>query len=289
MMLRNTSNAVYRVAYESVSKLSRKLNAAKNIDELSSVFDQYLKYLFNFNALRVHIVVGSDHYYFVFPLKDENETEFWENEVLNFEEGLLENGVPICQNLNAEQANSLIGDDVQNPVLWGWNFQYEDYCAVTSLIADENNQFSSKETEILGLVVDLFTLKYYELITKAQLVEKNKLLEEAVDIIKQKNNWINQIISDQQNVIDERTKQLRYQNEQLMQLSVLNAHQVREPLSRVMGLLDLISFVEGDEFEEEILPKMKESAKDLDEALQVVINKSIEEIVNVFDINSDKM
>ena len=277
-MIFDVSNAAYRVAYESFSKLSRKVSEVTTCEKLVLHTDQYLKLLFNFVAMRVSIVDRYSHQTFVFPRNKSGEAPFWNKELLSVETDLLQNQVPVLQDLTLDEVEQLTGRTVDGAKLWGWAFTYDNLTTIATLVSDSDNNFTVKQVEILRLVIDVFTLKYAEIKAKKKSEVKNQELHKALGMVQEKNERINQIINDQQIIIEERTEKIRMQNQQLRRLSVLNAHKVREPLSRVMGLIQLAEHVSEEELKTEILDKIMLSANDLDKALQLVINGSLNEV-----------
>ena len=66
-----------------------------------------------------------------------------------------------------------------------------------------------------------------------------------------------------------------------MQISALNAHNVREPLSRILGLINMLDIERSEEILNEIIPLIKISANDLDIALQNVINYATKDLLKL--------
>lgn len=275
--------AAHRVAYEAFSKLSRKISDLDDIDELTKQVDLYIKYVFNYRAIRIIINQPKFSSVFCFPQARINDKRFWKMGLLESEKKLFENSTPIQESIIDEDASGLLGFKTKEAKLWGWKFSYRGGSTIMTLISDKMAPFTSSNVEILGLVVDLFTLKLVEIRAKKNVLLKNKQLELALETIQEKNNQINQIVENQQQVIEDRTKSVVEKNEQLKKLSRLNAHKVREPLSRILGLIQIVEHMPPTELPA-ILNKLSVSAKDLDEALQIVINKSLEDIEEEFEL-----
>ena len=92
-----------------------------------------------------------------------------------------------------------------------------------------------------------------------------------------KNNIISRISENQKEVIKNRTSEIANKNKTLLEISVLNAHNVREPLSRIIGLIDLLDDDETEESIRELIPLIKISSVDLDAALKEVIDHAIKD------------
>ncbi len=85
----------------------------------------------------------------------------------------------------------------------------------------------------------------------------------------------------QQDTIRLRTQEIAAKNEKLLEISVLNAHQVREPLSRMLGLISIFDYYEAEQLKSEIIPMLKQSSTDLDNALQEVVTKATEDLITL--------
>ena len=115
-----------------------------------------------------------------------------------------------------------------------------------------------------------------------ELKEKNiKLLEQTVLMTHQKNeviesrNELNKLNQNLELVILERTNNVKQKNEYLVKYSFANAHYVRGPLARILGLLQLAKLEEKVDYPFLFL-KIDEQAKEIDVVLKK-INKELEE------------
>mgnify|MGYP000229865445 CR=1 FL=1 len=89
---------------------------------------------------------------------------------------------------------------------------------------------------------------------------------------------ISKIVDQQKEGIDDRTKELKEKNKELAEISQLNAHTVREPLSRILGLIEISDYYSAEELKTEVLDHLKTSSEDLDKALKDVIERSAKAI-----------
>ncbi|MGB3774394.1 MAG: histidine kinase, partial [Leeuwenhoekiella sp.] len=89
---------------------------------------------------------------------------------------------------------------------------------------------------------------------------------------------IYRIVDNQQTVITERMKEISIKNDKLLEISKMNAHHVREPLSRIMGIVEIIDHLSTEELHNEALGYLRDSAKDLDCTLKQIIDMSSTEI-----------
>ena len=82
----------------------------------------------------------------------------------------------------------------------------------------------------------------------------------------------------QEVVIRTQTATLKKRNEHFRNVSVLNAHSVREPLFRILGLTSLITAVGDKEARTGILPMLQRTSEELDVALKEVINLALNDM-----------
>lgn len=70
--------------------------------------------------------------------------------------------------------------------------------------------------------------------------------------------------------IEERTRQLNQQNKQLIQYAYFNAHKVRGPLARILGLVNLLPKSEHQAEFSFILDRLNDSAQELDQVVHEI-------------------
>lgn len=88
------------------------------------------------------------------------------------------------------------------------------------------------------------------------------------------NQTISDLVSEQEKTIKLRTQALQVTNNRLRDLISFNAHQIREPLTRITGTLLIREDVEPQQYFEEFLPQMEKAAKDLDNAVRDVLSRA---------------
>ena len=274
----NLAAAKYRIAYEAFSKFSGSLSRVDNLEDLSTVVSRNLKYLFNFKIFRI-ILLDKDTVTGYTFIKNEIWAHKNQEDILDYEKKLLQDQIPFSNAISSEELPDYINHvPLNNGQLWGWYLPYTNYKVCVSLIADDQTQFSYSDVDILHLLVDTLTSKYRQICLNQEIILKNKRLEEAVGQIALKNKEIEQINSNQQNVIELRTRELRFKNKKILELSRLNAHNLREPLCRILGLLEIADYYDEQGLRNEILPKLCESSLELDAIFKNVVAKSEQEI-----------
>lgn len=96
----------------------------------------------------------------------------------------------------------------------------------------------------------------------------NKILEEKnADLAIQKQH-IEYFNKNLESLVDERTAEFRHRNKQLERYAFINAHEVRAPLARILGLMHLHELDIKEQEQTKIFSRMQESAKELDEVVK---------------------
>ena len=152
---------------------------------------------------------------------------------------------------------------------------------IISLVADENRIFTSRDIDILKLAADCFDAKFKELNLKRELAKKNRILEGALTTIQEQNAEIHKINKNQKKIIRKRTEEIVKKNEKLLKISVLNAHNVKEPLSRIQGIVELFDLMDDESCREELLPRLKSSVNEMDEIVRKVIDMASKELIEL--------
>ena len=102
------------------------------------------------------------------------------------------------------------------------------------------------------------------------------------------NKIISELVSKQEITIALRTSELAESNEKLahanrklVELIQYNAHNMREPLTRVMGAMIIHEYMTNEDFYMEVWPQMQKAVNDLDNSIKDVINRA-DETVNLY-------
>ena len=263
------SNQIFRITYEAFSKFSNNLNRCRTFSEIEECFTVNLKYLFNYHVFRASYHRGNT---FVHLDSIKGKTIASVDKIatyLEHEKLLLEKKIPLKWN-NLQALNlpeCFVSVEEESPELWGWNFTNDNRQIIITVLAGSRKNFSWKDITFLKLVAENLETKLLELCLIKELDEKNKM--------------ISVINKHQKEIIKQRTLEIAGKNKTLIEISVLNAHNVREPLSRIIGLVNLLGSEFTDESLNEIVPLIKTSSKDLDRALQNVINHATNDLLEL--------
>ena len=274
---------LYRITYEAYSKFANEVNRCLDLEEVAEVCKTHLKYLLNFHIIRMTLFQGDK--LFTFELYG---NKIWfdlkgETELFPYEEKLFKNAIPLLTNKIPDKLvkNKIDINDLYDPVLWGWCFDKTERKVLVSLLSDQNKAFSVGDVDILKLMVDCIQAKFSEIYLKRQLAIQNKNLSEAYNTIKEKNEEIQRIVLNQKETIKARTSEIALKNEKLLHISALNAHNVREPLSRIQGIIELFEFMDDETCRKELVPKLISSAREMDEVLKEVVEMASKELIEL--------
>lgn len=240
----------------------------RTIDEIAYTMRIHLKYLFNFHVFRVNF--SWEEYSIQINVSPTNATVKELDSLLPHEVILHQAKRPMHW---TDPGSLSLPDEFSMPPdeeakLWGWRFERLDCQLVISLLSGKSKYFSGRDATFIKLVAESLESKLLELCLFRVLDKKNQV--------------ISNINQQQQEVIRQRTSEIAAKNEKLVEISIMNAHQVREPLSRILGLISLVDFCKTPEqMKLQVLPRLKQSAADLDETLKEVITKATAEVANL--------
>jgi len=277
----NLSGAKYRITYEAFSKFSGNLSKVESLEELGKIISRHLKYLFNYKVFKIMILHEQSLAGYTF-LPGKTFTHTQQQDLEPYERLLLKDKIPFVNSIDSTELPEYLKDvKLNNGNLWGWFLAYSEYQICISLVSDDDTYFSSSDVDIVHLLADSVASKYRQISLSEILQQNNIHLESLVTEIACKNKEIKAINDNQQLVIEARTEELLQKNKKLFELSRLNAHDLREPLSRVLGLLELAEHLPQDELRSSILPKIKEASGHLDQVIQRVVTQSEKELINI--------
>ena len=114
---------------------------------------------------------------------------------------------------------------------------------------------------------------------KNQAIEINEQKEEILgqsEELKTLNSSLNDLNSNLETLVRERTEELTMKNRVLSQYAFDNAHKLRAPLARILGLAQLFNYQIEVKEESNVLKMIEESAEELDRIV-ININKNLED------------
>ncbi len=279
----NLSAAKYRITYEAFSKLSGSLSKVESLEELGTVANRHLKYLFNFKMLRIVMFLRNEGPVSLTFIKSKSPLIAYNDELIAFEKQILESKIPISRKLEkTDLPHNLLDLTTKwnKPKLWSWHSKSSEQEVCFSLVSDNSGIFDHSDMEILNLLIESISSRYFQIYLSNQLQTKNLRLKDAIAEIESKNKEIERINNNQQNIISRRTEELRFKNKKLLELSEIHAHNLREPLTRILGLLEIADLYSDEDLRKTIIPKLKGAALDLDQIFKDVVSQSDETVSN---------
>jgi len=109
-----------------------------------------------------------------------------------------------------------------------------------------------------------------------QLKSTNKELQETQEELIAKNEEYEAINRNLEALVEERTKVIDTKNKQIIDYANINAHKVRGPLARIMGLINISEYSNNSEELKNIFEKLRYPSEELNVIINE-INKTLEE------------
>lgn len=256
----------YRIAYEAFAQLAPKLNRTRSLDELRQCLAQNLKYLFTFQRLGVTFLHPSDLIRLLAVPGECTLERATPEAVTPLEQQIAALRLPRVWKAEADAevlaAFSPATDALHE--LWGWHFGDESERQLVVLMGSRADYpISHKDVAIVRLLAETLLAKLMEL--------------HLFDEIETKNARIESLVLHQESIIRQQTAEIEAKNSKLIEILSINAHNMREPLTRILGLIGLVGT--DASLACEILPMLEASSHDLDQILQQVIDLADAELI----------
>ena len=267
----------YRIIYEALSLFSSKLSKCNSFETVATCLFSNMKYILDFQFLRLSFY---DHDLMISYSVNSRQCNFEKSKTIKLwqqEKLFILEKAPVLSSAETALLDDLARNNImlkQTPEdVWGWNFQIQENCGIIiTLATNYDKKFTKSDVPVLKLVVENLASKLLSLKLIEELdINKNEL-ETALESLKETNETIKRIVSKQDELIEKRTAEIKEKNRRLLEISKNNAHSVREPLSRIMGILMMIEQSEDkNEILEEGLPLLYRSSNDLNNAINSTI------------------
>jgi hypothetical protein len=271
-----TEPPIQPVLHNSLSRFSTELNKANSLTDIQIILQNNVKNLFSCFVCR--ITYFEQNNFVCYTVTNETSTVvtgekqlLWDVEKLLFCEGL-----PLRLNVAEHEAIlSRIPCESEIDKLWGWKLNYcDDAGILLTILTDEKRPFSRKHIPLIKMIGEMLFTKM-RLIHLLQTTQKpevtpvltNKQLEESQVVL-------NELVNMQEKIIDERSQELTLFNKQLTDISQFDFHYIREPLTRIIGLMQLKPLISDEEFFRSCWPMLVASVQDLESRLKEIIIKS---------------
>lgn len=149
-----------------------------------------------------------------------------------------------------------------------------------------HEEIKSRNTIIIAISMGVIILiallliiwRFYVLKQTANQALKNLNRKITIQSLKltQANDEIKRINENLETIVEERTKEIQHKNEILIEYAHSNAHKVRGPLARILGVLSIINLTIHDTEFRELTDRIQENANELDGVVRE-INQRLEE------------
>ena len=117
-------------------------------------------------------------------------------------------------------------------------------------------------------VIDVSEARYRE----RELQTVRDMLRQQAKELQEANEETRSINDSLEFLVRKRTLALEERNRQLADFAFLNAHKMRGPLARILGLIDVLKFTDSREQEKEYLQHIVQSAEELDQVIKTAAN-----------------
>jgi signal transduction histidine kinase len=113
-----------------------------------------------------------------------------------------------------------------------------------------------------------------------ELTNKNleKIVEQRTEELTKTNLELHSLNENLEQLVQERTDKIKTQLNQILKYAHMNSHEVRAPLARLLGLIDLLKKEKDDAQREGLLARINTSSIELDEIVKKM-NRLLEEEV----------
>lgn len=109
-----------------------------------------------------------------------------------------------------------------------------------------------------------------------KLYRLNKNNAQANNELLKLNREINAMNENLESLVQERTEEIKIQNQKLIEYTFFTAHEIRGPVARILGLIELAKLQDlSDEDKGQIMVRMEEASTELDDVIRT-INRKLE-------------
>jgi tetratricopeptide (TPR) repeat protein len=154
--------------------------------------------------------------------------------------------------------------------------------AANETLQTKNKEIEEQHKEITHQRDELMALNEEIRAQQEDIITSRDALEEKNISIAQMNESILNINENLEKIISERTAALEKQNHKLIEYTFINAHKLRAPLARIMGLANLVQYTPQDEEQAKLTALLLEAAHELD-GVTKSINQVLEEGLDAYE------
>jgi tetratricopeptide (TPR) repeat protein len=142
-------------------------------------------------------------------------------------------------------------------------------------IEEQHRELALHRDELIALNEEIRAQQEDAIDSRDALAEKNIAIAEM-------NEKILSINENLEKIINARTAAIEKQNRQLIEYSFINAHRLRAPLARILGLANLVQLTPQSEEQAKLITLLQQSAHELDEVTRS-ISRVVQEGLEAYD------
>ena len=273
----------YRILQNSISRFSIYLNKADSLPDVCNCLLQNVKYLYNYSFCRFHYFHGGKHVCYTVNRNNAKIEEGTSPFLSPIENEVFANAIPYYHKTASEDANHSAG--IVNE-MWIWKFNYNEEAGMMVTVHSGGDfRFLKEQIPLVKIAAEMLYTKTRVILLLDDLHQKQEALLYSYKKLEESNALISNLLSQQERTIEDRTQALTRLNARLVELIQFNSHNIREPLTRVMGLMSLYELMSHENFFTEYWPLLEDSVNDMDKTIRYVISKTekIEKHENLFD------
>ena len=142
--------------------------------------------------------------------------------------------------------------------------------SINRLLKVKNEEIEKQRTEITEQRDKLISLNEEISAHQEAIIANRDALAEKNASIAEMNHKILEINENLEKTIAERTYALERQNQQLIEYSFINAHKLRAPLARILGLVNLVKLTTDGEEQKKLMDFLMQTSMELDEVVKSI-------------------
>lgn len=248
-MLNSSFEAPTHSTYQAFSALSTMLIKCQNAGEVEECLAQHLHAIISFDLFRLRFKCKQEEIVLMVanPESQSNNARL-QLPKTQYEADAEKSHVTAV--FDAVTVNSSEERIARTQRLWCWCFLAESVrdSAQTTIVCHESCDYSKGDVSLVRLVTETVLTKLKEIILIGRL--KRFSLNQA-------------------QIIREKTQELEKKNASLLALTMHHAHNMREPLTRIMGLINVVDWSAPSSEVQTTYQYIGAAAQDLDDAIRL--------------------
>lgn len=173
--------------------------------------------------------------------------------------------------------------------LYGYTIirSYRFQKAVTVLLKDRNAEISNQNKKLHDQQIELKNLHDAMVLQAEEVTAQRDLLSEKNQEIEKLNIELSSLNYHLEKKVEDRTKTLEIQNKALADYSFFNAHKLRAPVARIMGIINILEIKHITNDNDQLLEFLRTSSKELDDITRSM-GAQLDSGVSAFEQNENE-